>query len=75
MARRDHTGLWLTAAGAGLLFAVGAAKRKLNAYDLRGTVVLITGGSRGLGLVLARELVREGARLAICARDEAARES
>jgi short-subunit dehydrogenase len=30
---------------------------------------LITGGSRGLGLVLARELAREGARLAICARD------
>jgi NAD(P)-dependent dehydrogenase (short-subunit alcohol dehydrogenase family) len=33
-------------------------------------VVLVTGGSRGLGLVIARELVREGARVAICARDE-----
>lgn len=30
---------------------------------------MITGGSRGLGLVLAREFAREGARLAILARD------
>jgi short-subunit dehydrogenase len=32
--------------------------------------VAITGGSRGLGLVIARKLAAEGARLAICARDE-----
>lgn len=38
-------------------------------YDFRGKTVLITGGSRGLGLVLARELAREGARIIICARD------
>ena len=38
-------------------------------YDLRGKTVLITGGSRGLGLVLGREFVRQGARVAICARD------
>jgi NAD(P)-dependent dehydrogenase (short-subunit alcohol dehydrogenase family) len=37
--------------------------------DLRGQVVLITGGSRGLGLALARQFVREGCRLMICARD------
>lgn len=35
-----------------------------------GKVVLITGGSRGLGLALAREAARHGARLAICARDQ-----
>jgi NAD(P)-dependent dehydrogenase (short-subunit alcohol dehydrogenase family) len=34
-----------------------------------GKVVLITGGSRGLGLVLARQLCREGARVALLARD------
>jgi NAD(P)-dependent dehydrogenase (short-subunit alcohol dehydrogenase family) len=33
-------------------------------------VVLITGGSRGLGLELARTFAAEGCRLAICARDE-----
>lgn len=44
--------------------------RKMNEYDLRGKTVLITGGSRGLGLVLAREFAWNGARVAICARDE-----
>ena len=39
-------------------------------YDLRDKTVLITGGSRGLGLVMAREFARHGARLALCARDE-----
>ncbi|HNP72387.1 MAG TPA: hypothetical protein PKK15_14805, partial [Kouleothrix sp.] len=32
-------------------------------YSFRGKSVLITGGSRGLGLVLARELAAEGAQL------------
>ena len=40
-------------------------------YDLNGKTVLMTGGSRGLGLVMARQLIQQGARLAICARDEA----
>ena len=38
--------------------------------DLRGKTVLITGGSRGLGLALARRCARAGARVSICARDE-----
>jgi NAD(P)-dependent dehydrogenase (short-subunit alcohol dehydrogenase family) len=37
--------------------------------DLQGQVALVTGASRGLGLLLARELGRQGCRLAICARD------
>ncbi len=41
-------------------------------FDWRGKRVVITGGSRGLGLVLARQLAEAGAKLAICARDEAA---
>ncbi|MBD0336862.1 MAG: SDR family NAD(P)-dependent oxidoreductase, partial [Cyanobacteria bacterium Co-bin13] len=40
-------------------------------YDLQGKTILMTGGSRGLGLVMARQLIEAGARLAICARDEA----
>jgi NAD(P)-dependent dehydrogenase (short-subunit alcohol dehydrogenase family) len=51
----------LTFAGARRLFAPEA--------DLFGAVALITGGSRGLGFLIARELAREGCRLAICARD------
>ena len=39
-------------------------------YDLTGKVVLLTGGSRGLGLELARVLARKKARLALVARDE-----
>ncbi|HEY0754729.1 MAG TPA: SDR family NAD(P)-dependent oxidoreductase [Ktedonobacteraceae bacterium] len=35
---------------------------------MEGRVVLITGGSRGLGLALAEECARQGAYLAICAR-------
>jgi NAD(P)-dependent dehydrogenase (short-subunit alcohol dehydrogenase family) len=45
------------------------ATRRRYSYD--GKVVLITGGSRGLGLVLARELAERGAKIAICARDRA----
>jgi len=39
-------------------------------WDLNEKVVLITGGSRGLGLVLAREFAAQGARVAVCARNE-----
>ena len=55
--------------GAGALSALLAWKRSQWKYDLKGKVVLITGGSRGLGLVLAREFAAEGARIAITARD------
>jgi len=60
--------LWLGAAGAGAWLAA-RVYRELNGYDFRNKIVLVTGGSRGLGLVLARQLVRLGAWVAICARD------
>src|SRR3954453_8374357 len=70
MGKRINNKLFLGALGAGALLAARALIRQANAYSFRGQVVLITGGSRGLGLLIARELAREGARLAICARDE-----
>jgi short-subunit dehydrogenase len=60
------------AVGAGLV-ALGAwtlARRRRRLVSLAGQVALVTGGSRGLGLVLARELGRLGMRVVICARDE-----
>ena len=38
---------------------------------LNGKVVLITGGTDGLGAALADRLVEEGARVAVCGRDPA----
>lgn len=69
MSKGNGKGLLLAAAGAGALLAAREVIRRSREYDMRDRVVLITGGSRGLGLVLARELAREGARLAICARN------
>jgi NAD(P)-dependent dehydrogenase (short-subunit alcohol dehydrogenase family) len=63
----------LMLAAAGGLGAGLAAMALLSRRDggLRGQVVFITGGSRGLGLSLARAFAREGCRVAICARDGA----
>ena len=44
--------------------------RRRSAYDFGSRSVVITGGSRGLGLVMARELADEGVRLTLIARDE-----
>jgi NAD(P)-dependent dehydrogenase (short-subunit alcohol dehydrogenase family) len=41
-----------------------------RSFSFRDRVVVISGGSRGLGLVLARELADEGARLLLLARDQ-----
>ena len=58
------------------LFATGAAvaareiaRRRVD-YRFDGKVALVTGGSRGLGFAIADELLGEGARVVICARDE-----
>lgn len=68
--RRPGKTLALAAGGVGLCLAGRALLRRITEYDLQGKTVLITGGSRGLGLVMARECVRQGARVAICARDK-----
>lgn len=56
------------AVGAGAYFAYRAIKPR---YEFRNRHVLITGGSRGLGLVMARRLGACGARVTICSRDPA----
>jgi len=58
--------------------AVGAwalARNSRSRFSFAKKVVLISGGSRGLGLVMARQFAREGARIALLARnaDELAR--
>jgi NAD(P)-dependent dehydrogenase (short-subunit alcohol dehydrogenase family) len=39
--------------------------------NLQGRRALVTGGSKGIGLAIAEELVAEGADVAICARNRA----
>jgi NAD(P)-dependent dehydrogenase (short-subunit alcohol dehydrogenase family) len=69
MKKNQKDKLLLGLAGAGALLAGRALVRRLTGYDFRDKTVLVTGGSRGLGLLLAREFAREGASVAICARD------
>jgi NAD(P)-dependent dehydrogenase (short-subunit alcohol dehydrogenase family) len=64
---------WL-AAGAVAGWAAMRFLREGERYSFTGKTVLVTGGSRGLGLVLARHLAAEGARVAICGRDPEALE-
>src|SRR5690349_14792149 len=59
----------VAALGAGA-YVLKSAVSHLFDYDLTDKTVLISGGSRGLGLVMAREFAREGSRLVLCARDE-----
>jgi NAD(P)-dependent dehydrogenase (short-subunit alcohol dehydrogenase family) len=61
--------LTLVAGIAGLTLAGTLLRRRRSRFDLDGKVVLITGGSRGLGLILARQFAAEKARVVICARD------
>lgn len=55
-------------AGAGL-WGYRGARRRRRRIDLAGRVACITGGSRGLGFALAEELVGQGARVVLIARD------
>jgi short-subunit dehydrogenase len=62
---------WLGIGLAGILGARKILHKKAESrYDFRRKVVFISGASRGLGLVLARQLAAQHARLAICARNE-----
>jgi NAD(P)-dependent dehydrogenase (short-subunit alcohol dehydrogenase family) len=58
------------AAGAAVIGVAARMARARRAIEFDGRVVVITGGSRGLGLVMARQLAADGARLVLLARDE-----
>ncbi len=59
----------LTLGGIGV--AAWAVSRLVRSdFSYAGKSVLITGGSRGLGLTIARKIAAEGGRLALLARDE-----
>src|ERR1700730_10804142 len=57
--------------GVALLFLIWLIARLIRTarYPLREKIVLITGGSRGLGLVLARHICARGGNVALVARD------
>src|SRR4051812_49052657 len=57
------------AAGAGAALVATRLSRARLAISFEGRVVVVTGGPRGLGLVMARQLVDEGARVVLLARD------
>jgi short-subunit dehydrogenase len=64
-----------TLMGAGLLFAgrfiYNTVRDAIRARSFAHSVVVISGGSRGLGLLMGKEFAKEGASLALLARDEA----
>jgi len=55
--------------GAAALGWWALARRAPRRSPLAGEAALVTGGSRGLGFLIARELAARGCRVAICARD------
>uniref|UniRef100_C6E8R7 Short-chain dehydrogenase/reductase SDR n=1 Tax=Geobacter sp. (strain M21) TaxID=443144 RepID=C6E8R7_GEOSM len=51
-------------------FLLWSLRRRARRMDFSGRSVVISGGSRGLGLELARQLGREGAKLVLLARNQ-----
>src|SRR5438874_13385083 len=61
---RRGTAIAMTILGAWL-----ASRGWRSCFSFAGKVVLITGGSRGLGLILARQISKEGGKVVLLARD------
>ena len=68
--RNANRHIGLSIALAGTVAAIRLSQRRR--YEIAGKTVFITGGSRGLGLVMAREFAARGAKVAISARDSEA---
>ena len=69
MTEQQKRNLMFGAAGVGALLLAQTWRRRSD-YDFTGRSVVVTGGSRGLGLVIARQLADEGARLTLVARSD-----
>jgi NAD(P)-dependent dehydrogenase (short-subunit alcohol dehydrogenase family) len=65
-----RTGIILAAAGAGFAMTMRSVNRNRNKIDFSDKTIVISGGSRGLGFVLAQQYGREGARIALLSRNE-----
>jgi len=65
--RRPWTPAWV-AGGAAAVATIKALQWR-HSIAFEGRTVIVTGGSRGLGLVMARQLAAEGANLVLLARD------
>jgi short-subunit dehydrogenase len=68
MNARHHPWATYALAFGGSYLALRAMRMAFRHRSLRGKIVLITGGSKGLGMILARDFALAGARVAICAR-------
>jgi NAD(P)-dependent dehydrogenase (short-subunit alcohol dehydrogenase family) len=68
MRQRDVVGTALVGA-AGVVGALAWRRARGRQFNFHHCSVLITGGSRGLGLVMARQLVAQGARVTLLARE------
>ncbi|HEX8925407.1 MAG TPA: SDR family NAD(P)-dependent oxidoreductase [Terriglobales bacterium] len=64
------SGAATAAAAVGTALIARALWNSVNLEDFTGRTVIVTGGTRGLGLCLSEEFVRLGCRVAVCARDE-----
>ncbi|MGZ3768768.1 MAG: SDR family NAD(P)-dependent oxidoreductase [Bdellovibrio sp.] len=55
--------------GAGLFVAYTLVKNVVRKISFKNKVVLVAGGSRGLGFILAKQLIKEGAAITLLARN------
>jgi 5,10-methylene-tetrahydrofolate dehydrogenase/methenyl tetrahydrofolate cyclohydrolase len=66
---KQHPSRWLAALVGLTTGAVWLLQRRRDRHALTGEVAVVTGGSRGLGRLIAEELSRQGCRIVVCARD------
>lgn len=69
LASPSRLGLVAAAIGAAAV-GINVWRNKTRLIDFTGRVVVITGGSRGLGFALAQEFASRGASIVICGRDQ-----